>query len=72
MIHLELGPNVIARICVTETGGVVLRIHLGDRETAVPAAAQLGPDLLEAPRRAAEIGVPRDVCGRRARRKARR
>jgi hypothetical protein len=72
MIHLELGPNVTARICVTETGGVVLRIRLRDRETAVPAAAQLEPDLLETPRRAAQICVPRDVCDRRARRRARR
>ncbi|TMQ13048.1 MAG: hypothetical protein E6J90_11315 [Deltaproteobacteria bacterium] len=69
---IELGPSVTAKIRVTGTGSVVLRLRLRDRETAMPAAAQLGLGPLEASRRTARIRVARDACGRRARRRARR
>ena len=53
-----------------EIGGVVF--GLGDCEAAVRAEAQLGLGRLEASRRAAQIRVMPDACGRRARRRARR
>jgi hypothetical protein len=65
-----LGPRVTAKIRITGTGSVVLRMH--GREAALPAPAQRGLGPLDASRRAAQLRVARDACGRRARRRARR